>query len=185
LARIVAIAFLVVTASCGGYSGNSPITGRTATGQLGDELHTNWRNPIDGIRVDSLAAADESMEARIYEPRGLGPPTDIFVGRFNNQVVAFLYETEAYGLVVVREAPIDDSREVYEASQEAVLKYNGKPYTSGHSEIHTIRNGHQALLTVSEDGKLATIFWLQGTMEISVDGPAIGPAEAVNLAETM
>lgn len=181
----VLLGFVVLLVSCGRLSGESPIAGPPATAPVGDEPHTNWENPIDGVRVDSFAQADAAISAALYEPRGLGPPTDLFVGQFNAEVAALLYQTDAYGLVVVRESPPDASREVYEESQRELLDYNDKPDTHGRFEILTIRDGQQALLTVSEDGNDATIFWLEGKLEISIGGPSIGPIEAVELAKSI
>ena len=134
-----------------------------------------------------MSAAGEVAAFSLYRPRGLGTPETVLVSPKDGAavVVALLYQTADYGLVVVTENVPDVPLDQYEQSHRALLDYNDDPMTHGKFEIVTIRQDQEALVTTSEDEAHSTIFWLEEGVEIVVNGPGLRRDDVIAIAESI
>ena len=150
----------------------------------------NWDNPIHGIVVDSIQAAQQMVSFTIYQPNALGIQRPLLVtGPFEStpdqRAIAFLYDTAAYGEVVILEGPPEVNRADWDAMLDTQVANNSLPGTHGAAEIVTIRGSLRALRYSSETGATAVLQWLQGTVEFWVEGPTLSPAQVVEIANAI
>lgn len=154
-----------------------------------DVPEINWNNPIDGEPVPSLPAAQALVPFGIYEPKNVPSPTTLLVGpigaRQPDLVVAFLYDIEPYGRVVVKEHVPDVPVDEYVSSNREMLNLNGQSNVHGSFEVATIRGDREALITTSEDRTTSSIFWLEGAIEIVIRGPSLDRDAVIKLAESI
>lgn len=182
---IVSIAALCVAAGCAG-SGTTP-SALSGPGQPGFE-EPNWENPIDGQEVPSIDQAQQLVDFEILVPDAFGPPVKILVtppdsSSRGDRVVALLYESDDYGLVVLKEHLPDVPIAEYDASNARVVEMTKDPSAQGIARIVPVRGGLPALLTISPDGSDCTIWWLEDeAFEIVVRGPDLVPEKCVEVA---
>jgi hypothetical protein len=155
-----------------------------------DQIITNWSNPIDGEPVTSIAAAQSNLPFTVYEPKGLPTPTSIVASPTSvpadARAIVFIYQTTPYGwLDIVEHVPPEATANEYDAAHKALLALNGQPTTYGTFKLVPLPDGQQALLTVSDDGAHATVFWLQGDAELVLEGPTLSPDQALNILPTV
>ncbi|MEO8292072.1 MAG: hypothetical protein ABI635_02940 [Actinomycetota bacterium] len=147
----------------------------------------NWSNPIDGDEVASLEAAQPSLGFTVYDPKGLGTRRSVFVSPSGTEkelaVVALLYETPGYGLVVVKQHLPDVPIADYDKANQELMEMNGLPTVHGSFDLVAIREGQEALVTTSEDGTTSSIFWLEKNIEIVVRGPDLDKTDVLKIAE--
>jgi hypothetical protein len=148
----------------------------------------NWDNPIEGVAVDSVAGAQAMVHFKVISPEGLGVPIGIYVtnpeaAQVNDRVVAFVYQTDFYGLVDVQEHIPDMGVDGYQADLERLAGLSGSPGVRGSGELAQIRNGTTALITTAEGGGLSDIRWLQDqSIEVLVRGPNLDAAQVEEIA---
>jgi hypothetical protein len=149
----------------------------------------NWDNPIAGVRVDALESVAALFPFDILMPEGLGSPFKILMTPPENaspesRVLAFLYNSRAYGRVVILEhIPDVPVAEYEESNQKLVQISHTQSNVRGSAEIVPVRGGLPALVTTSEDGKHSTIWWLEaGSFEIVVEGPDLNFNQVIEIA---
>jgi hypothetical protein len=166
------------TAACGASSG-------------GDVVETEWNNPIDGRVAASVRNAIDAVPFRVHVPRGLGSPAKILVSPAEipagERQVAFLYETDRYGLVSVGEGPAVPPASEWEDFIKSAVADNDESTTHGSAEIVTLDGGASALVTTNEEGTHSDICWLDssGTTEFCVLGPDLQRDDVVEIANTI
>jgi hypothetical protein len=152
-----------------------------------DEVVPDWDNPIDGVDVASpaLAATKVSFELRV--PDGLTDPTSIFVSSEevpkDASVVAFVYDAEPIGRVIVIERIPESPPDEYQKFHEYLVSLNGDPLLHGRFDLVPVRSGALALVTTSEDGSRSVAFWLEDGVEYIVEGPTLSFDQAIQVAE--
>ena len=148
----------------------------------------DWKDPIMGEEMSSIADAAKNLGFEPLVPKALGTPTKIFVQLSNpdpsQRVVAFVYENGTYGPVVVKEwlppgSPADYAE--FLASTAAV----DDPATPGHRDSVTIRSGSIAMLTETDDRLVAGIRWVEGNIVVDIDGPSINREEVLTIANAL
>jgi len=154
-----------------------------------DGMQHNWDNPIFGVPVASVDAAQAQVPFTVYVPKGLGSPTGVFATPTDvppeGRAVAFVYDTPEFGKVDVVEHVPDVPPDQYDAEHENLVATNGDPQLHGRFDLVTIRAGQKALVTTSEDGTRSAIFWLEGDTEIVVEGPALSFEQVVAIAQVL
>jgi hypothetical protein len=94
-----------------------------------------------------------------------------------------MYESDDYGLVVLKEHVPDVPIADYDDSNEQVVEMSTAPSAQGSARIVPVRGGLPALLTVSPDGTDCTIWWLEDeAFEMVVQGPDLVPDQCVEVA---
>ena len=194
LGRLILITWLALSLSaCGapldanGKSATQSPSPETSSLQQYDDVDQDWSNPIAGIRVATTDEAQDYLPFELVIPVGLGEPQKVFVSdplfvTREQTVVAFLYQTQNYGLVVIKEHFPDVPVESYDKENEELLKYNGLPVTHGSFSLVSVRGGEQALLTTSEDATEATLFWLENGLEFIIEGPNLDADAVIDLS---
>lgn len=170
-----------------GNQNGDPLPSASPSPQV-DKVEQDWSNPIAGIEVGSREEAQKYVPFDLVVPRGLGTPEKILVTdpeltSLGDAVVAFLFETPEFGLVIVKEHLPDVPAVAYDSVNEDLLKYNELPTTHGTFSLVRVRNERQALLTTSEDEAEATIFWLEGGVEYIIQGPSLDAEAVMSLSE--
>lgn len=190
-ASLVLVPLLILAVACG--SGAALTSGIDPAAVTEDEHapysdpSIDWENPIAGVPVSSLAEVADFLPFSVRIPKGLGQPAKILVSEpgieRHSRIIAFIYDTPSYGLVVVTEHRPELPPDEYDAANRSLLELNGRPDVYGSFEIVRIRNGADALLTSSEDGGQSTIFWLEDGIEFIVKGPSVGRGNILQLVE--
>jgi hypothetical protein len=161
----------------------------TATPALYDQMQIDWTNPIQGEAVASVAAAAPSVAFTVYEPQGLPAPSAVFLTPASistgDRAIALVYRSTPFGWIDVVEHVPPETGKAYEAMHQELVALNGGPYTHGSFQLVPLPDGSQALLTVSEDGKHATAFWMRGDAELVLEGPDLTPDQAIKLLPTI
>ena len=165
-----------ILAACGRSSG-------------GDLIEPDWNNPIEGEVVTSVQAAEASVPFEVHVPLGLGQPSKILVSSSevpkDERQVAFLFQTDRYGLVSIAEGPAVPPASEWEEFIQGAVDSNGTSH--GSAEIVTLHSGARALVTTSEDGAHSDICWLDasGTIEFCVKGPETSRNDVVEIANSV
>jgi hypothetical protein len=180
----------VMFVGCGnpGGSGQATLAELEESPRGYDAPETNWANPIEGVRAPSLAQAESTLPFDARTPKGLGTPSKILLSdpamvSAKQIVIAYLFDDPELGLVVIKEHLPDVDPSTYVEENRELLKYNGDVNTHGRFSVVSIRGGIEALLTESEDGSEATIFWLEDGIEYIVNGPSLNGQDVVAVAE--
>ncbi len=149
---------------------------------IGDVPGVDWENPIHGVEVPSFEAARKELAFDPALPQGLLTPSRILVSDpgtpKEGRVIAFLYDTDSFGLIVITEAPIEADPEVYDAFNASVPS-NAPP---GTAEMKTIRGGSPALLFLGKNGAPAGVYWRQELVEFHVWGPSATSDQILGIA---
>jgi hypothetical protein len=110
-----------------------------------------------------------------------GPPDKL-------RVVAFVYDTEQYGRVVVEEHYPDVPADQYSAYEKQVVESIDDPNVHGTAELVQLDGGETGLLTDTEAGGEATLVWLEdrgGPFEAIVRGPTLTKQQAIDIADAI
>jgi hypothetical protein len=154
-----------------------------------DVMQIDWNNPIEGEPVTSVALAQQNLAFTVQVPQGLPTSASIFVSplavSIDGRALAFVYVDPQYGQIDVVEHVPPATGEAYDAMHADMVALNGQPETHGSFELVSLVSGQEALLTVSEDGQHATMFWLNGDAEIVLEGPSLLPDQAVDIANKL
>ena len=151
----------------------------------------DWDNPILGTVAPSIAAATKQVSFNPLVPKGLGNPIRILVQAANPNVVqrslAFLYDTAAYGRVVILEWLPQISASDYAASLQSLpARRAADPAASipgsGYLDTVTIRGGIVALRTQPDDQSTADLRWVEGSVVVNLSGPTLNHDQVVELA---
>jgi hypothetical protein len=143
------------------------------------------------VPVPTEAAAAAAITAfQVYSPLGIIGNETIFVTPSgtpaNAQAVAFVFQTDNYGLVDVGEGvPAQSSTAEYNAANEALVQENGQPYTHGSITTASIRGGKEAFISTSEDGKLNTVLWMENGIEFVIEGPTLTSNQVIQIANSL
>jgi hypothetical protein len=184
---ILALSMLPLSA-CGTQSQDDPFGSGENINAGAPGYDIDWHNPIGGVEVETLHEAQAALPFEIHEPKALGAPKEILSTPVDesapeDRVLALVYETKEYGLVLVEEHLPDVPVEEYQAGLEQLVEQSEGPNTQGSASLVTIRDGVEALLTVSEDESRAEIWWLHDdSFEMIVRGPELDPTTCIALA---
>jgi hypothetical protein len=155
-------------------------------------VQVGYDDPIEnGVAVRSANEAMADITGfSIQVPSGIDGEVQIFVSPpgtpDNAQLVAFVIQSPKYGLIDVVEgnAPQPTVAE-YNKANEELVQLNDDPDTHGKIVATTIRGGREAFVSISEDGQLNTIFWMEDDIEIAVEGPTLSEDQAIELANAV
>jgi hypothetical protein len=186
----------LLLSSCGQPSvkagGGDLASAPTPSGPAFDMVEPDFSAPVPNS--ETASDLDSAVALLPYEPlvpKGLGQPSRILVSRADtfapaDRAIGFVYDTPDFGRVDVVEHLQSISPQEYDAENKALLAENGKPTTHGSVQIINVRDGQQALITTSEDGKLSEIFWLErSNLEISILGPSLTSDDCQKLANSI
>jgi hypothetical protein len=166
---------------------------------------SSWIPPIEGIAVDwdkpiggtaislaDLAAIEAKLPFTVLLPRGLGTPAGIFLSdttsvAFEDQVVAFVYESTPYGQVDVEESLPTEPTDEWKADAQRIVGQNGQPYTHGSTALISVRGGSgNGLTTTSEDGTISDLRWLENdALEVLVRGPKLNVQDCIEISAAL
>lgn len=193
LLSIMGAILLVFLVGCGKPRDESSGAAGTAAIQSPSEAHVlheppiDWSNPIDGVTLADISDAERAVAFEVGPVRGLGRHSKILLSRpewpMAQRVLALLFDTDSYGRVVLIRHRAEMSKADFITSSSNLESMNGDPNVHGTFDRLTIRGDKPALLTASEDGAEATLFWYENGLEFIVRGPQIGPATALEIAE--
>jgi hypothetical protein len=125
-------------------------------------------------------------------PKDLGAPARILVtdpslapAQPEFRVLALLYDLPTFGRVVVIEEipqiPVVEFNSWWE--HQATL--NRSPGVHGTTTAVTVRGAVEAFITTAEDGSRSDIRWLEGDIEIVIEGPTLDRDQVVALANSI
>jgi hypothetical protein len=196
LLALVITCFVFVTASCA----EQLPPGASTTGSEGSESlpsaaldpfkDMDWDAPIPGaIEQPSVDAAAEYLA---FVPSILpdAHPARVFVNgplaaEQPERAIAIEYEDDTFGLILVLEAPAQLSESEWYDSAQHLVDSVGDPGFYGSARLVTLDSGSTALLTVSPDGKHASVEWVEDGVERIVEGPTLADTEPVSIANLM
>ncbi len=188
----VAIGFAIIPVLVASSCARTPQAeaARTASPtRLVDRPLLDWNHPLGNAPSEpSIAAAQASLPFTIQLPQDLGDPISVFANAPPNlpdgAAVALVYDTKAYGRVVVLEQlpDVPDPASRLKSYQTAV-SYNGQPDVHGTATLVTIHGDVPALITTSEDKSMSDISWVENEVETFVRGPSLTADEATTIAE--
>lgn len=163
----------------------------------------NWDNPIGGQRVESVAAAKNSVAFPVIPPTVLGDAAAIYVvpaSQDDKGAVDFVYDL-SMGRIVVAEFPYDypaahwdefvasiiDVSKRAEATASPPMGPSGEEEVIlGSAEKYILPDGRTALITTSEDGATSDIRWLAASgVEIVIQGPDLSKESVIDLASRL
>ncbi|CAN5309551.1 hypothetical protein BH20ACT24_BH20ACT24_08510 [soil metagenome] len=179
---------ILAIGACGTEAQDDPFRSGENINSGVSEDDIDWHNPIGGVEVGTLHQAQADLPFDIYEPKGLGAPTEILISPVDeitpeSRVLALVYETKEYGLVVVEEHVPDVPVEQYQEGLQRLVEQSKLPNAQGSASLVKIRVGIEALMTVSEDESSAQIWWLQdGTFEMIIRGPNLDAPSCIAVA---
>jgi hypothetical protein len=107
------------------------------------------------------------------------------MGDPNARGLALVYQDEALGRVVVVEGISELPPAEFTSYWRHAISLNGSPDVHGTASEVTIRNGEEAFITTAEDGSRSDIRWLDGTIEILIEGPTLTRDQVVALANSI
>jgi hypothetical protein len=187
LARcFIALSAAVALVSCASRSGAE------AGGSVGTIVPTltppldvpgvNWDNPANGIPAGSLASVSPSLAFTPTVPTGLGEQMQLFTGPpalpKDGQFVEFIYDSPAYGRVIVVEHPPDLPPSEWTKSNEALVQSAPKDT----AEILTTNSGTEVFIFSRADGTRAGVYLMSGGAEIWIAGPNLTVDQAAAIA---
>jgi hypothetical protein len=184
------VAVLVASGCARAPQAGAPQTEAPQTEAPIEEPSIDWYHPLPGNQPPepSIAAAQASLPFTIQLPQDLGDPISVFANAPPNlpdgAAVALVYDTKAYGRVVVFEQlpDVPDPASRLKSYQTAV-SYNGQPDVHGTATLVTIHGDVPALITTSEDKSMSDISWVENAVETFVRGPSLTADEATTIAE--
>jgi class 3 adenylate cyclase len=202
LKRLLILSLALGAAGCGNVATNessaSP-TGGTGYVKSGlqddpvdpnagfDEVTPDWDNPIGGSPVANAADAAPAVSFELQTPTGLGETSAVYVSSEEISKdaagVAFVYDTVEFGRVIVIEHPPESSPSEYQEFHEYLVSINGDPLVHGRFDLVKIRDGVEALVTTSEDGRRSVAFWLENGVEFIIEGPTLTFDQVISIAE--
>ena len=147
----------------------------------------DWDQPITfGVPLLGLKGAQSSLPFSPRMPGGLGTPEKMFITANtvpeNGRAIAFEFQTQAYGRVLVVERLPDVPAETYdEANRELIASNTG----SSELEIVSIRGGTEALVITSAEGRSAGIYWLEVPIEFWVTGESLTRDQVLEIANSV
>jgi hypothetical protein len=156
-----------------------------STFEEGGNVQLNWTSWFpNAIREADAAAADRALNFRAHVPQGLGQGS-VYISPLRN-AVAFVYDTAAYGRVVVVESfPDQPDPGVRYASYQNQVAQTQQPEAHGYAEIDTIRGNIAALVTATDDRSRWTIQFVADGVQFTVLGPALPEQGALYLGNTI
>jgi hypothetical protein len=150
----------------------------------GGRSEVDWDQPITfGVPLVSLEGAQSSLPFSPRMPDGLGAPEKMFITANtvpeDGRAIAFEFRTQAYGRVLVVERLPDVPEGTYnEANRELVASNTG----SSVLEIVFIREGTEALVVTSAEGRSAGIYWLEAPIEFWITGEDLIRGQVLEIA---
>jgi hypothetical protein len=177
----------VFLTACGSPSANPPAQVDATTEPGVGVPPVDWENPIAGIEVPGLLAAQKLLPFEVYTPQLEASPFKVLVTdpaktSLRDMVLALMYHTSNYGLVVIKEHNPDVPIDQYDTVNLELLAQNGQPGTHGSFELVPVRAAAKALVTTSEDQRQSSIFFLEGSIEIVIRGPELDRTDVIELA---
>lgn len=152
-------------------------------------LPVDWDNPIKGQEVSSFEQTKSLLPFAPYDPKNLGQAIGLFVSngaQMKSRVLGLVYDTPEYGRVVVIEELLHVPMSDYQAGMKQIVDSSAaQSELAGQSELVAIRGGLTALVTATEDGRVADIRWTDGTIVFLVRGPSLVRDMAVQVAEAL
>lgn len=149
------------------------------------------KNVIGGVPVASLGDAKHDLAFAPFFPQGLGETvliyqTDPETPDQKTHVIEFDFPESPFGPVRVVEFYPQFPATEWPKMIDDVLATIGKEDTHGYAEERTIRGDRSALLTVAEDRSTSTVRWYESdTLEVTVNGDALSPDEALKIASSI
>jgi hypothetical protein len=186
LSLLACITFGVALTACSSASNSSSAEGgaphRPGAGG------SSWQNPIDGVTISSLTAAQQYVNFPIIALPGLGNPSTILVTPNQaptDTVVVVQYQNSSSGLINVYEETTSMSSTDFQNMIDSWVAVNGKPETEGSSTAVTLNNKLPALITTTADGSNSDIRWIQGGVEYTIRGPSLTQQACITFANAL
>jgi hypothetical protein len=148
----------------------------------------NWQNPIDGIAVSSVQAAQLVVNFPVVAVPGFGDPSAILVTPDTtpaDTVVVLQYQTASSGLIDVYEEATTLSATDFQGVIDSWVAVNGQPGTEGSVTAVTLSDGVPALITTTSDGARSDIRWIQGGVEYTIRGPSLAQKDCTIFANAL
>jgi hypothetical protein len=123
-------------------------------------------------------------------PKGLGSRPKIYVSNPSiiarrDTVLAFVFKSRVYGIVVVKEHLPDTPPSKYQQSLRDLAARDGKPGVTGRLQLFDIRGNEQGLVTTPYDGSGSGIIWLERGVEYIIRGPELDRHDVVAIANAL
>jgi hypothetical protein len=146
----------------------------------GGGLETDWDTWFPHAEsVENTDRANAVLPFASDEPNDLNAAPRIFLSPVHD-AVAFIYDTQAYGRVVVVESlpDIPDAKEREISYQNQVDQAK-----SGTVEVFTIRDDLPALVSSAADKSRSAVEFVRGDIQFTILGPNLSTKEALEIAE--
>lgn len=179
---VVAIAVLLfgaAVASCGPPEASpSRMAGERFTTRA-----INWEKPLlGGLTVTRVEEAQTHVSFEIRMPRFSTKPVRIMVDspsvvqKTSDRIVAFVYEFEDSGIVLVKQ------RQALLDAEDFVQMDQNPAYEP--DEFQMVSIGESPGLLIS-NGVLGRVIWSVGDVQLDVSGPSLSPDDARRLANSL
>lgn len=143
----------------------------------------NWKDPIGGVPMASVAAAQLHVPFRVRVMPGPRPYRILIAPRRPRPatIVILQYRT-SFGLVdVYEETPQVTARQFRRVIAQWVA-LNGNSGTSGATAGVSLHHRYPALLSTTQDGRRSEIEWIEAGVEFVILGPSLSKQDCIRLA---
>lgn len=144
----------------------------------------NWLDPLNGVPVASVAAAQHRAGFRLRLPRGMRPDQVLITPGVPAayRVVILVYRTR-FGLADVFEQRGQLTQRQFRQTIRRVVAVSISEGMRGTQTAVTLRGRVPALITTSDAGRLSLIEWFEAGMRYTISGPSLSKRDCVVLAD--
>ena len=102
-----------------------------------------------------------------------------------DRAIAIMYDSGDWGFVALKQAPSQLPAKDWLDSAKGLVASIGQPGMFGDAHLVVLSDGSDALLKISADGKHSVVDWLEGSVELIIEGPTLNDDQPIALANML